>query len=313
MVGTGRPWTGPGPFVLQVGGTGSRGAARSVRPLLLPGAIRRQARNLRLCSDSLRRLTGGLTMHRGAAGLLILFGCSAWLPGLIPVGRAVDPFGAFVLPESTLVNIGAVAEVSLSVDGSSHQFNGYEVTIQYDPRILSSSRSCRGRSCSTPARTGSIAVTTTDSTVSYVHIVLCDGVSLDGPGALSLFRFNADSIGVSPLRITSPPDLTFFDDGLYVAPDHPSYPRQVVLFDGVIEVWDPTTSDVPRFTGAARSGPGLPVRLWPNPIEETTAIRVELNRDGPLDLAIFDAGGRRVWRRTMNAAGAGVSRCRGPA
>ena len=245
-------------------------------------------------------------MNRRAPGLLILIVCVAWASATIPTARAVDAFNAYVLPESSLVDIGTVAEVGFAVDDSAHQFNGYEITIQYDPRILSLESVLPGPLMLDACPNWFNRRTETDSTVSYVHIVLCDGVSLDGPGVLSLFRFNADSIGVSPVRITSPPDLSFFDDGLYVAPDHPTYPRQVVLHDGVIEVWDPATSDVPRPSAAGRSAHDISIRLFPNPVVESTSIRLDLPEDGPLELQLFDACGRRLWQWTAHAARAGT-------
>ena len=67
----------------------------------------------------------------------------------------------------------------------------------------------------------------TDSTVTYTHVVLCGGLSLDGPGELSRYTFEGLAVGVSPADIVSDVSCTFFDAGKCVGPDHPTRPRDV--------------------------------------------------------------------------------------
>jgi hypothetical protein len=243
-------------------------------------------------------------MNRRAAHLLILLACAAWIS--IPAARATDEFHAYVAPESSRVDIGTIAEVGLAVDGSAHQFNGYEITIQYDPRVISLVSVLPGPLMLEACPNWFNRLTETDSTLTYAHIILCDGVSLDGPGTLTLLRFSADTIGVSPVRIISSPDLSFFDAGEYVAPDHPTYPRQVVLHDGKIEVWDPATSGIDGPWISDRSDGSGQIHVYPNPVTESSAIRLAIPQDGPVEMQLFDPAGRELWRWASSAARAGV-------
>ena len=134
-------------------------------------------------------------------------------------------------------------------------------------------------------------LTETDSTLTYGHSLLCSGVSLNGPGLLSTYHFRGLVNGTSPLTIISNPDRSFGDAGLYVSPNHPTFPRQVIFHNAEIIVGPQSGIE----SGAV---PPLEFRLEqnvPNPFSFATAIPFELAAAGPVALEIFDVAGRRVW------------------
>ena len=152
-------------------------------------------------------------------------------------------------------------------------------------------RSSKDSSCSRLVGTPSSQFTQTDSTLTYTHAILCAGVALDGPGVLSTYYFRALAIGTSPIIITSNPDRSFLNEGLFINPNHPTYPRQVIFHNAVINVLAPAGID-------SGEVPPLQFRLEqnvPNPFSIATAFGFELGAAGPVALEVFDVAGRRVW------------------
>jgi hypothetical protein len=211
----------------------------------------------------------------------------------------VEEFQAFLLPDTIRTGPDSLVSVRFEVDSTAHSFNGYRITVEYDPAIVAFITEAEGHlmvdRC--PERFTRIAMS--DSSITYSHSVLCDGLSLDGPGVLSVFTFRALALGMSHLRITSDPDRSFCDGGLYIWPGHPTYPRQVILHDAVILVLDPA-SDAPDGGGQMIGSPAVcagPTRIeWvqPNPFQARSEIRFQVGAAGLLDLSIFDVMGRHV-------------------
>jgi hypothetical protein len=226
-----------------------------------------------------------------------------FLLGLV-TGQALgqpEPFNAFFLPPVAQTEIGQIAEVTFEVDETAMQFNGYEVTIQFDPTIIEF----------VEAEEGSLMhyycpssnwwwMDQTDSTVTLSHVLLCAGVAADGPGELSIWRFRGLQNGLSPLTILNHPDTLFVDAGEWVNPSHPTYPRQVSVTNGAIQV-GPATS----VTGQA---PEHSLRLLgnvPNPFNPRTEIRFHLDRASPTSLEIRDVKGQLIWLRQWSRLDAG--------
>jgi hypothetical protein len=240
--------------------------------------------------------------RRISIGLLLGIGILAgWIP--TSCAQAVEEFNAYLLPDTSVVAQGATFDVSFEVDASAHSFNGYEVRIHWNPRTLSLVSVHEGSLMTDFCPNRFTNLSQTDSTVTYTHVVLCNGLSLNGPGVLSRFTFIADSIGVSPLMIFSNPDQTFYDAGRYVNPNHPTYPRQVVLHDAVVVVADPTSGiSSPHASDAGR----LEIRITPNPATRSGAIRFGLARETPVRVEVLDVQGRLVWEWGEETAGPGA-------
>ena len=143
--------------------------------------------------------------------------------------------------------------------------------------------------------------TSTDSTVTFSHVILCQGLSLDGPGRLSTFEFSAVGVADTEVRIVSNPDRLFVDAGLWVWPGHSTFPRQVVFLGGG------TTTICVDDTGAIDAvGPDrvrMGLRLLPNPAHDVVWLDLHGLPEGALEVDILSSDGRRVNPAQMVAAG----------
>jgi hypothetical protein len=221
-----------------------------------------------------------------------------------PSARAVEEFHAYLLPDTTVADVDSLFPVSFTVDATAHEFNGYEVTIRFDPSRVQYVSVASGALMNDACDTRFSPSSSTDSTATYTDVLLCDGVSVDGPGVLAVFTFRAVASGVSPLEIISDPDLTFVDDGLYVRPQHPTYPRQVIFHDAVVRVGGAGTG-IGMPSPAALDGPAL--LFYPNPTPAGGTFRLTLPRAGPATLRVVDAAGRLLLSREWALAPAGAS------
>ncbi len=210
----------------------------------------------------------------------------------------VEEFHAYILPETTLIAVDSLLVDSLltvrfEVDSTAHQFNGYTVCIQFDPGVLAfvsaEPGSLMEEAC---GNYPFINIATTDSTVTYTHIIMCEGVSVDGPGELSRFTFQALAVGESPLDIISDPDRTFFDAGLYIWPGHLTYPRQVVLHDAVVIIYEPAVDIGPGHIGIPDR---MPIRFVPNPARRIGRIDFFLRSQESAVVELLSVTGRTVW------------------
>lgn len=222
-----------------------------------------------------------------------------------PPASAVDEFHAFILPTDICeVAVDSVFIASFWAGETAMQFNAYEVEITFDPTLLAFEGVAEGalmvQNCPQTFRVSS----QTDSTVTYAHSLLCAGVSLDGPGTLSVYSFRALEPGTTALTITSDPDRTFVDDGLWIWPDHPTYPRQVIFHHANVCIEDPTSS-APPVTPLDPAGDGLRLEVSPHPIAPGSVIR--LRRPGPTStvLDLIDVGGRIIWQQVVDGGGSG--------
>jgi hypothetical protein len=96
------------------------------------------------------------------------------------------------------------------------------------------------------------------------------------------------------MTIASHPDLTFYDAGEYVAPTHPTRPRQVVFHDGIVLIVDPTSGTDDPGSGSL-SLDELKLNLYPNPASRYDTIRLDLEGGTPEWIEVLDLQGRKVW------------------
>ncbi|GJM43907.1 MAG: hypothetical protein DHS20C21_07490 [Gemmatimonadota bacterium] len=248
-----------------------------------------------------RVMLGSTRTGRGVAALLVV---AVMVTGLVPAVHAgVELFPASLVPAAVVTEVDSVFTVEFRVGVGASQFNAYEITLSFDPAILEFQSVSEGTLMLSGCGNTFDFLTTTDSTLTYSHSLLCGGVALDGPGLLSTYTFLAVGDGISPLEITSSPDSSFFDNGMFVSPLHPTRPRQVTLTSTVVAVgMDPTGS--PKSGSGSRSG--LSVR--PNPMRGAGEIRFELVRAGWAELEILDVRGRRVLARSWPSLGSGSHR-----
>ena len=252
---------------------------------------------------SFMKSASGAAAARSAAVLAFL--CAA-LSGAAfgPAWAGVPEFNAYLLPELTTASVGDTVEVTFEVDATAEHFNAYEVTLQWNPSLLEFLSVAEGSlftgACGNrffqPVGAG------TDSTVTYSHVLLCSGVSVNGPGILSTWKFRALADGVSDLILASNPDRTFFDDGLFVWPSHPTFPRQVVFHDAVVSIGNLADVDPEQGTQAS---PGLRLGIFPNPVTSDSYLWYQFDDptlrgsdagSGQVSLEILDLAGRRLGR-----------------
>ena len=229
-------------------------------------------------------------MIRQAAKISITLCMLAVLIGFGIDARATEEFHAFVCPDTSRVYLGSMVDVHLDVDSTAHRFNGYGVEFQFDPLVVSFDSLVAGELMLEKCPNWFNHLETTESTVTYSLIILCSLISVDGPGRLCTLRFSADAAGISPVSIISNPDRSFYDAGLYVCPDHPTYPRQVIFHDGAIVVIDPTADCEDVGTGLTHNA----TSVRPNPTDGIARIAFDLPEPVTIRLALYDATGRIV-------------------
>jgi hypothetical protein len=216
------------------------------------------------------------------------------LLGVVTLGgpaRAVDPFHAFLLPtlpDTVYAPIGTNVLVPFWVDTSALHFNGYDLLVGCDPAVVTPDSVLEGSLFVNACPNRWLHVTLTDSSFAVSHVLLCAGVAVDGPGTLCQLLLHADTLGVSPLDILSEPDRTFYDEGLYVWPEHPTRPRQVYLHSAVVLVFDPTAGvpagALPRRTDS--------LRIYPNPSDGDCRLEFDLPAAGEARLVLAGPDGR---------------------
>lgn len=244
---------------------------------------------------------------------------ATWAPEGTASRDDVPEFHCFLRP--TVLCEGVVddiLEIHFDVDSTAVGFNGYELTLHFDPEILEPIGVLEGTLMTGACASRFQNVTTTDSTLTFSHVILCAGVSVEGPGRLSTYRFKAVGAGESEVSISSNPDRLFVDAGLWVWPMHPTDPRQVVYLDEgktTICVSDPGSAGLEE-PGGDPNGPHDPndggepggphagalaplsLRLVPNPGRD---VHVELwgAPAGSAEVEILGPDGRRLGRRTV--------------
>lgn len=264
-------------------------------------------------------------MHRPAARLPLMAVWCVLLPLASSPALAVDQFNVYLgpsLPDTVYVGLDSTVNVYLQVDSTAKEFNGFEVQIQFAPSVLSFVEATEGALFPDACPNRFTPSSYTDSTVTYGDFLLCNNVSVNGPGILTVYTFNVLNLGVSPITIISNPDRSFYDAGFYVWPQNPTYPRQVVFHNAVVKVVSPTSG----VSGPRETSVGDRPSLWlaPNPIRDQGEIRAVLpltspsrSADGPplaegspsgptsIQLSILTATGRVVstWEQNRGTSG----------
>ncbi|MEZ4649067.1 MAG: cohesin domain-containing protein [Candidatus Eisenbacteria bacterium] len=221
------------------------------------------------------------------------------LGGAVARAGGVPEFHAFLTPEVQGVELGDPVDVHFDVDSTAEQFNGYELRLQWDPSMLQLDSVDGGalmeNACGTSPWEN---LESTDSTLTFAHVILCAAVALDGPGRLSTFHFEAVAAGTTEVVITSMPDRTFLDAGLWIWPSHPTFPRQVVfLHNALVVVTDPNAG-----IGETTNSSPIQISVLPNPVRDSGRIVLEAPTASPLEMKLIDVAGRTVWTHRRDLA-----------
>ncbi len=159
-----------------------------------------------------------LPLHRLAAVACVL-----------AIGLVAAPAAAVVkvglTPATQTVTPGTDFDVFLDITQANASFNGYDVVVSYDPAALtflplsptSSQQGClMTGGCSAACGNTFHIFSAAGDSLSVNNVLLCNGVSLTGPGHLYKFRFRAsNTVQVTHITIRR---VNFYNAGLFVTP-----------------------------------------------------------------------------------------------
>ena len=230
---------------------------------------------------------------KGKVGLSILLA----LPLLLSFRSAgAQDIRVALTPAVLQVAPGAVFDLEVTVTQAGLAFNAFDVVVGYDPAALTllplsplsqqegalMVGACGNRFHQFAPQPGVAVIT---------DVLLCNGVSINGPGQVYRLRFQASTVH----RITSVrflPGLAFYKAGLYVNPVHATN-----AFIGI-----GTVVGVGPEMGLNR----LLLRVEPNPARDRTSFVVESDLEGARSVIVFDVRGRVVRRLEDSGATAGL-------
>ena len=222
--------------------------------------------------------TSRSVLFRGAlAGLWLL---------TAPVTARPDGVAVALVPSSQTIAPGAEFDLTIKCTSAGADFNGFDAIVSWDPAVLTflplsplsqqEGTYMKGACGNTfhLFRTGAVADTITD-------VLLCNGVSLTGPGELYRLHFRAaNTPQVTTVRFQG---VQFYDAGHYVRPvDSP---------DLTLGIGMPVSVETDE-PGALR----LALSVAPNPGRGPLALSLESDRAGVQRVRVSDLQGRTVSR-----------------
>jgi len=224
----------------------------------------------------------------GAFALLLVAGSAA--RGASAAGVSV----AFA-PTHQIVGAGSGFDVELRVTGAGASFNGFQAIVHFDASHLTlvpmapvtlQQGSYMTSACSTTFH----QFAATSDSVNVTDVLLCNGVSLTGPGQIYKLHFTAANTP-NTTTIVHLDQVAFYDAGVRVTP--------VATQD------DTVTIDNPVGVGDGPSGALIELRAAPNPALSGTSFRVGSPVAGPQTLLVENVAGRVVRRLDVGEHAAG--------
>jgi hypothetical protein len=241
-----------------------------------------------------------VVVSSGAAHALPLEITTAPSPHATTGARALG-VSVSLTPAGQTVTPGSEFDVDVTVTQAGAPFNGFELVVGYDPGALtflpasplSLQQGClmTGTCSSACGATFHLFSAAGDSLV-VSDGLLCDQLSLLGPGQVYRFHFRAATTPqVTALWLRR---VEFYDAGLLVTP--------VTAAGCIVGI------GVALDAGAPASGPSLAIRAQPNPCRGRVQLTIaDAGADEP-DLRVVDVFGRTVRHLPPGRGGAGVRR-----
>ncbi len=206
-------------------------------------------------------------------------------PGVAP--RAAGAGVSVALsPTQQVVGAGSGFDVELRVTGAGSTFNGFQAIVRFDPSRLTlvpaspaslQQGSYMTSACSTTFHQFAAGVDSANVT----DVLLCNGVSLTGPGQIYKLHFTAAN-APNTTTILHLDGVSFYDAGVRITP--------IVTQDDTVSI------DNPVGVGDGPSGTLIELRAAPNPTVAGTTFRLASPVDGPQSLDIENVAGRVVRR-----------------
>ena len=202
-------------------------------------------------------------------------------------GSARAAVSVALTPATQTVTPGTDFDVFVDVTSAGSAFNGFDLVVSFDPAALtllpaaptSSQQGClMTGSCSAACgNTFHVFAAAADS-ITVSDVLLCDGVSLTGPGRIYHLRFHATTtVQVTQLTLRH---ATFYNAGLFVTP----------VNTASCQVGIGTSVGV----GGPAPGRARPLRVEPNPSFGRVNFISEDDVAGLVEADIVDVGGRLV-------------------
>ncbi len=216
---------------------------------------------------------------RGWCGALLLSGLG--VAGGLRVAAA-DNVSVALDPPLQVVALGDTVRLSLDVTQAGLAFNAFDAVIGYDPAVLTFLPTAPTSQQEGVYMKGACGNTfhlfsAAADSLSITDVLLCNGVSLTGPGQLYKLRFRAIApLQVTPVRIRS---IQFYNAGHFVDPDSTN--------DAIVSVGVALDAAAPPLRAVA-----LAVR--PNPCTTRAVIEVRSPTAGEQRLDVTDVQGRTV-------------------
>jgi len=197
--------------------------------------------------------------------------------------------------ETNALDAGQTVRLDVVVPTAGDAFNGYDAVLYYDetkvePVVPSPPSSGEGELFTNACgiRFLDIADLSDSSKIRVAHVILCAGTSVTGPGAVYSMEFRALANGITTIELG--PGTQAYEAGELV--------DTVTGANVTLTIGDVTTT--PRAPGVPR------LRVFPNPFNPSTTVRIEGEPGTFVRLKIHDSAGRRV--RTLFEARLDVSR-----
>jgi hypothetical protein len=204
-----------------------------------------------------------------------------------PVVSQAQGVQAALLPASQNVAPGSEFDIEIAVTQAGSPFNGFEAVVGYNPSALtflqaspvSLQRGClmTGACSAACGNTFHVFSAAGDSAKTNLGL-LCDQISLTGPGQIYKLRFKASNTPqITTLSIRR---AAFFNSGLLVTPL--SLSGCTVAIGVVLDV------------GPAPVASGIGIRALPNPFRNAVELTVETGGAEIQDLRVLDLLGRTI-------------------
>jgi len=200
-----------------------------------------------------------------------------------PAARAQGVHVTFS-PPSQVVGAGSGFDVDVIVPATGSGFNGFRARVTFDPSALTFVPASPSSLQQGAYMTGACGNTfhqfaaTTDS-LDITDVLLCNGVSLAGPGQLYRLHFTAGNVP-NTSTVLHFEQVDFYNAGVRVTP--------VVADDDTIHI------DNPVGVGDGPGAAGVELRAAPNPTATGTTFRLVAPAAGAQSLLVEDVAGRVV-------------------
>ncbi len=218
-----------------------------------------------------------------------------------PAARAQGVHVALMPAQQTVVP-GGELDLEIDVTQAGASFNGFDAVIAYDPAALSFvqasplalQQGClMTGGCSAACGNTFHAFAPAADSMAITDILLCNLISLTGPGQIYKLHFIASATPqVTHVRFRT---CRFYNAGLFVTP--------VVTADAAVGIGVALDAGDPR-----PSVSGLHLRAEPNPAHGPVALAVETDASGEQSLEVLDISGRLVRRLSSGWQERGVRR-----